>query len=93
MHDGKKWMRVITFRDGSRVSLEKGKRHSEEIFRIIGRYAQSYGITESRAMADGVAKTQKAYTDTIKGQLLAVCTVVMMLVLTAVLMDGLGAWG
>lgn len=93
MHDGKKWLRVINFRDGSRISLEKGKQNSEEIFRGIDRYAKSYGIAESRAMADGITKTQKAYRDTIKGQLLAVWTVVMMLILTVVMMDGLGAWG
>lgn len=93
MHDGKKWLHIVTFRDGSRISLEKGKQNSEEIFRGINRYAKSYGIAESSAMAADIATRQKAYTDTIKGQLLAVWTVVMMLILTVVMMDGLGAWG
>lgn len=93
MYDGKKWMRVITFGDGSHVSLEKGKCSDEEILRGIDRYAKSYGIADGRAMADGTVKTQKTYTDTIKGQVLAVWTVVMMLILTEVLLNGMGVWG
>lgn len=93
MHDGKRWTRVITFCDGSSVSLEKGKHGSEEIFRAIDRYAKSYGIAESSAMAEGIDNTHKSYMNTIKGQLLAVCTVVLLFILTVVLLDGLGVWG
>ncbi len=93
IHDGKKWIHVVIFRDGSKISLEKGRRNSEEVFRGIERYAKSYGIAESRAMADGITKTQKVYTDTLGGQVLAVCTVAVLLILTVVLTNGLGAWG
>lgn len=92
-HDGKRWVREMVFSDGSKVTLEKGKLHTEEIFRVAGSYAKSYGIPESTAMADGIVNTHRAYMNTIKGQLLAVCTVVLMFCLTAVLLTGLGVWG
>lgn len=91
-HDGGRWTRVIIFGDGSRIVLEKGKQNCEAVFRGIDRYAKSYGITESRAMADGITNPQKAYNNTIKGQVQAVWTMAMLLILTVVLMDGLGVW-
>lgn len=93
IQDGKGWRRDLIFRDQSKVSLEKGKQGSEEIFRYISQYAKSYGIAESNAMAEGVRKGQKEYNAIIKGRLLAVWTVAMMLILTVLLMDGLGFWG